>query len=56
MSRKTVRKATDRMIHVRINEETHQRLKMHAVASKTTIQQIVESLLSKEFSSKRKQK
>jgi predicted HicB family RNase H-like nuclease len=56
MSRYPVRQATDKIIHIRIDEETHRMLKMEAASSKTTIQQIVESLLKKKFPSKRKQK
>jgi predicted HicB family RNase H-like nuclease len=52
MSRKTKRQNSDRIIHIRIDEETHRMLKMEAASSETTIQQIVESLLRKKFPSK----
>lgn len=54
MNRKPVRQATDKVIHIRIDEETHRRLKMEAASTRTSIQQIVESLVRNEFSSKRK--
>jgi predicted HicB family RNase H-like nuclease len=54
MSRKPVRRPTDKLIHIRIDEETHRRLKIEAASSETTVQQIVESLLKKKLSSKRK--
>jgi predicted HicB family RNase H-like nuclease len=52
MSRKPIRQPTDKVIHIRIDEETHQSLKMQAASSRTSIQQIVESLLRKKFASK----
>jgi predicted HicB family RNase H-like nuclease len=45
MSRKSIRQATDKVIHIRLGERTHQKLKMHAVSSKSTIQQLVEELI-----------
>jgi predicted HicB family RNase H-like nuclease len=54
MSRKPKRRPTDKVIHIRIDEATHRMLKMEAAASETSIQHIVESLLKKKFSSKRK--
>lgn len=54
MSRKRIRQATDKIIHIRIDEETHQKLKMKAASSSTTIQQIVESLLKKKYGGKKK--
>ena len=35
----------DRMIHIRLNEETHKLLKMRAVQNDTTIQKLVEKLI-----------
>jgi len=49
MSRRTIRQATDKVIHIRIDEETHQKLKMHAASSKATIQQLVESLIRAKY-------
>ena len=37
------------MIHIRLDEETHTRLKMHAAESKATIQQLVESLIRHKY-------
>ena len=54
MNRTPVRQATDKVIHIRIDEETHTELKMEAASSKTTVQQIVESLLREKFRSKKK--
>jgi len=36
-----------RMIHIRLDEETHKQLKIQAAQSSTTIQQIVENLIRK---------
>ena len=33
------------MIHIRLDEETHKKLKIHAATTSTTIQQLVESLI-----------
>ena len=52
MSRRAVRKTTDKVIHIRIDEETHQKLKMEAASTKTSIQQIVESILKEKFASR----
>lgn len=37
--------AKERMIHIRLDEETHRRLKIHAAKHGVTIQQTVESLI-----------
>jgi len=49
MSRSPKRSATDKVIHIRIDEETHQKLKIHAASSKATIQQLVESLIRAKY-------
>jgi predicted HicB family RNase H-like nuclease len=49
MSRRPKRQDTDKVIHIRIDEETHQKLKMHAASSKATIQQLVESLIRAKY-------
>ena len=49
MSERPKRSSTDRMIHVRLDEETHRKLKMHAAASKGTIQQLVEDLIRHKY-------
>jgi predicted HicB family RNase H-like nuclease len=43
------RLASDKVIHIRIDEQTHQKLKMHAASSKATIQQLVENLLHTKY-------
>lgn len=37
------------MIHIRLDEETHRKLKMHAASSKSTIQKLVESLIREKY-------
>jgi len=49
MDREPKRSATDKVIHIRIDEETHQKLKMHAASSRATIQQLVESLIRSKY-------
>ena len=49
MNRKHRRSATDKMIHIRIDEETHRKLKMHAASSKVTIQKLVEDLIRSKY-------
>jgi len=53
MSRRAIRDATDNVIHFRIDEVTHQRLRVEAAASKTTIQEIVENMLKRKFATKK---
>ena len=47
MKDKTVSKFGQRMIHVRLNELTHKRLKMLTVREDSTIQGIVEELIER---------
>ena len=49
MNKKSRRFSTDRMIHVRLDEKMHRKLKMHTAASKGTIQQLVESLIRDKY-------
>ncbi len=49
MSRKPIRQATDKVIHIRLDEDTHQKLKMYAVSTKSTIQQLVEELIRTKY-------
>jgi hypothetical protein len=49
MNRKHRRSATDKMIHIRIDEETHRKLKMHAASAKATIQKLVEDLIRSKY-------
>jgi predicted HicB family RNase H-like nuclease len=53
MSGRTIRHATDKVIHIRLDEVTHQRLKVEAAASKTTIQEIVENMLKRKCATKK---
>ena len=52
MKKKPKRQVSDKIIHIRIDETVHQKLKMDAALSKTTIQEIVESMLKRRFMSK----
>ena len=45
-----------RMIHIRLDEDTHLRLKVHAAESRSTIQQLVEALIRRKYSSSRTRK
>jgi predicted HicB family RNase H-like nuclease len=38
-----------RMIHIRLDVETHKRLKIHAAQTSTTIQQLVEGLICRTY-------
>jgi hypothetical protein len=49
MNRKPRRSATDKVIHIRIDEETHRKLKMHAASSKATIQKLVEDMIRSKY-------
>lgn len=49
MNRKPRRSATDMVIHIRIDEETHRKLKVHAASSKVTIQKLVEDLIGSKY-------
>lgn len=49
MNSKARRSATDKVIHIRIDEETHRKLKMHAASSKATIQKLVEDLIRSKY-------
>jgi predicted HicB family RNase H-like nuclease len=39
----------DRMIHIRLDDKTHKRLKIKAVQEDTSIQKLVEDLILKSF-------
>lgn len=47
MAKKSNANAKDRMIHIRLNDTTHKRLKIRAVQGDTTIQRLVEDLILK---------
>ena len=49
MSRRPTRQTTDKVIHIRIDEETHQKLKVHAASSKASIQKLVEELIRTKY-------
>ncbi len=44
------------MIHVRLNEDTHRRLKVIVAKTGTTIQQLVSELIEKEIADERNRK
>lgn len=43
--KKTNAKSRDRMIHIRLDENTHKRLKLEAVHRDSTVQNLVERLI-----------
>jgi predicted HicB family RNase H-like nuclease len=45
MSMESRKAPRGRMIHIRLDEETHKKLKIHAAMTSTTIQQLVEDLI-----------
>jgi predicted HicB family RNase H-like nuclease len=45
MKKKSNTPSRNRMIHIRLNEETHKRLKIKAVQNNATIQKLVEDLI-----------
>lgn len=45
MSKKKSAHAKDRMIHIRLDDRTHKRLKLKAVHHDTTVQNLVEQLI-----------
>ncbi|MGD8922657.1 MAG: CopG family transcriptional regulator [Candidatus Zixiibacteriota bacterium] len=49
MTKRSKRAATDKVIHIRIDEETHRKLKIHAASSQATIQHLVESLIRDKY-------
>ena len=49
MKQKSNTQSKDRMIHIRLDENTHKRLKIKAVQGDTTIQQLVEDLILESF-------
>ena len=49
MSRRPTRQTTDKVIHIQIDEETHQKLKVHAASSKASIQKLVEELIRTKY-------
>jgi len=49
MKKKTNTQSKDRMIHIRLDDKSHKRLKIMAVQGDTTIQQIVEEMILGSF-------
>lgn len=47
MTNRKNRQPKDRMIHIRLDEATHKRLKIEAVYRDTTVQNLVEELILK---------
>jgi len=45
MNKERERRSKERMLHIRLDDETHRKLKMHAASSQTTIQQLVEGMI-----------
>jgi len=46
-AKKTKRSGIDKLIYIRIDENTHRKLKTHAASTRVTIQQLVEELIRK---------
>jgi len=44
------------MIHIRLDEETHRKLKIHVAESGTTIQQLVEGLVRRKYANSQSRK
>jgi len=49
MKKKSNTQTKDRMIHIRLDDVTHKRLKIEAVQKDTTIQKLVEDLILQSF-------
>jgi len=45
MKKNSSKQPKDRMIHIRLDDKTHRRLKIEAVQNDTTIQSLVEELI-----------
>jgi Sec-independent protein translocase protein TatA len=52
-TKKSTRSANDKLIHIRIDELTHRKLKTYAASSQMTIQQLVEELIRSKYASVR---
>ena len=46
MKKKSITQTKDRMIHIRLDERVHRELKIFAVKNDTTIQALVEGLIT----------
>lgn len=55
MSRAKSIENRDRMIHVRLSDSTHKRLRVHVAESETTIQDWVKALIEKQLPAKQKE-
>lgn len=53
MSKKKSTQTKDRMIHIRLDDKTHKRLKLEAVHQDTTVQNLVEHLILSSFEKSR---
>ncbi len=49
MSKNSQKSPRDRMIHIRLDIETHKRLKINAAQKETTIQQLVADLIHHKY-------
>ena len=49
MKKNSKRSATDKVIHIRLDQKTHHKLKVHAATSRATIQQLVENLIRAKY-------
>ena len=52
MDKTPSRPSEHRMIHIRLDEDTHRRLKMHAAESRSSIQRLVESLIRRKYTNR----
>ena len=53
MSKKKSTQTKDRMIHIRLDDKTHKRLKLEAVHQDTSVQNLVETLILCSFDKSR---
>jgi predicted HicB family RNase H-like nuclease len=53
MKKNSNKPTKDRMIHIRLDDKTHKRLKIEAVHQDTTVQSLVEQLILSSFEKSR---
>jgi len=55
MTKKKLTEARERMIHIRLDEKTHRRLKIEAVKNDSSIQELVEGLIVRKLTKSKRQ-
>ncbi len=53
MKKREKKAENERLIHIRVSEEVHKRLRIRAAELDTTMQQVVEQIIEKEFGKKK---